>query len=175
MCIRIVFGHTDEQLTKAQWDVVNALRRAVDGGITNLDARRILRDIFARAYAPTPEQWAAEVAQALVETIAHLQAAAALDDAREVQRLRRQCDYLQRLVDDYTASPLHQQVQVLSQERDRWRAEADRLDNQIHALEDTLRRAQQAHQAEVAHLRAEIAALNRIIVEQQEELNERND
>jgi len=173
MCIRIVFGHSDEQLTEAQWAVVNALRRAIDRSLVHGNARQTLRDVLAGARSFSPEQWAAEVAKALVETIAQIQAAAS-HDAHEVQRLRLECDTLRRIVADYNAHPLQAQVEGLTQERDYWRSEAERLANQVQSLEDALRRARQAHQVEVTQLQAEIAALNRVIVEQQEALNECN-
>ena len=172
MCIRVVFGHTDEELTEAKWAVVNAFRRALDGGLSHFDARRALREVLTRAHGSNPEQWAAEVAEALVETIAQLQAAVASDDARQVERLRLECDSLRRVVADYNAHPLQAQVQALTAERDRRRAEADRLANRVRTLEDALRRAQQAHQTEVARLQATIADLNRIVAEQQRQLND---
>jgi len=173
MCIRIVFGHTDEQITEAQWAVVNALRRAVDRSLVHGNARQTLRDVFARTHAASAEQWVAEVAEALVEIIAQIQAAAS-HDAHEVQRLRLECDTLRRIVAGYNAHPLQAQVEALTQERDRCHGEAERLANQVQSLEDALRRARQAHQVEVTQLQAEIAALNRIVVGQQEALNECN-
>ena len=170
MCIRIVFGHSDEQLVEAQWAVVNALRRAVHHGSSHPDARRTLHDALARAHASSPEQWAVESAEALVQAIARLQTATANDDL-EIQSLRLRCEHLQHLVERYNQNPLQEQAKTLTQERDRWREEAGRLSNRVHTLEEALARAQQAHQAEVAALQETISDLNRIIVEQQEELN----
>ena len=173
MCIRISFGHSDEQLVEAQWAVVNALRRAVYHGSSHPDARRILHDALARAHASSPEQWAVESAEALVQTIARLQTATANDNL-EIQSLRLRCEHLQQLVDRYNQNPLQERVKVLTQERDRRREEAEQLTRRVRFLEEALARAQQAHQAEVNYLQEEIAALNRIIVEQQEELNAHN-
>jgi len=173
MCIRIVFGHSDEQLVEAQWAVVNALRHAVYHGSSHPDARRILHDALAHTYASSPEQWAVESAETLVQAIAQLQTATANDDI-EIQSLRLRCEHLQQLVDRYNQNPLQQRLKTISQERDRWREEAEQLTRRVRSLEEALARAQQAHQSEVAALQATISDLNRIIVEQQEELNAHN-
>jgi len=170
MCIRIVFGHSDEQLVEAQWAVVNALRRAVYHGSSHPDARRILHDALAHTYTASPEQWAVESAETLVQTIAQLQTAAANDDL-EIQSLRLRCEHLQRLVERYNQNPLQHKVKTLTQERDRRREEAEQLTRRVRSLEEALARAQQSHRSEVASLQATIADLNRIIVEQQEQLN----
>jgi len=172
MCIRISFGHSDEQLVEAQWAVVNALRRAVYHGSSHPDARRILYDALARAhtYTASPEQWAVESAEALVQAIARLQTATANDDL-EIQSLRLRCEHLQQLVDRYNQNPLQERLKTISQERDRWREEAEQLTRRVRSLEEALARAQQAHQSEVAALQETISDLNRIIVEQQEQLN----
>ena len=173
MCIRISFGHSDEQLVEAQWAVVNALRRAVYHGSSHPDARRTLHDALARAHASSPEQWAVESAEALVQAIARLQTATANDDL-EIQSLRLRCEHLQQLVDRYNQNPLQERLKTISQERDHWREEAEQLTRRVRSLEEALARAQQAHQSEVAALQATISDLNRIIVEQQEELNAHN-
>ena len=170
MCIRISFGHSDEQLVEAQWAVVNALRRAVYHGSSHPDARRTLHDALAHAHASSPEQWAVESAEALVQAIARLQTATANGDL-EIQSLRLRCEHLQQLVDRYNQNPLQERLKTISQERDRWREEAEQLTRRVRSLEEALARAQQAHQAEVAALQETISDLNRIIVEQQEELN----
>lgn len=172
MGIRLLFGHTAEELTQAQWAVVDAFRRALDLGLSHPEARRTLREVLTRVHCSNPEQWAAEVAEALIGTIAQLQAAVASDDAREVERLRLERDSLRRIVADYNAHSL--QVQALTAERDRWRDLAAQAERRAQSLEQALARARQTHQAEVARLQEKIAALNRIIVEQQEELNARN-
>jgi len=143
MGIRLLFGHTAEELTQAQWAVVDAFRRALDLGLSHPEARRTLREVLTRVHCSNPEQWAAEVAEALIGTIAQLQAAVV-------------------------------QVQALTAERDRWRDLAAQAERRAQSLEQALARARQTHQAEVARLQEKIAALNRIIVEQQEELNARN-
>jgi len=172
MGIRLLFGHTAEELTQAQWAVVDAFRRALDLGLSHPEARRTLREVLTRVHCSNPAQWAAGVAEALIGTIAQLQAAVASDDAREVERLRLERDSLRRIVADYNAHPL--QVQALTAERDRWRDLAAQAERRAQSLEQALARARQTHQAEVARLQEKIAALNRIIVEQQEELNARN-
>jgi hypothetical protein len=174
VCIRLVFGHADEDLLRAQQAVVNAFRRRVEFGLDHLDARRALLEALRPTWGTPPEEWAARAATALVGMVARLQEAAAAAAAAqaEVDHLRRECESLRRRFAEREAEPLRERVRILTVERDRWREEARRMAEQVQALEETLARAQRTHREEVARLREEIAALNRIVVEQQEALNE---
>jgi predicted RNase H-like nuclease (RuvC/YqgF family) len=169
-----MLGRTQDELTAAQWAVVQAFRQGLDNGITYLEARQALRDIFIQAPGNDPEAWATDVAQALLKLIAQLQTAAKSVDQYEVARLRSTCDSLRLAVNAYRADPLKAQVERLTEQRDKCEDEVDRLTRQVHHLEAALAQAQQVHQSEIARTQAEIVALNRIVVEQQEALNERD-
>ena len=95
MCIRIILPPTGEQTAEAQWSLVDALEQALGDGWRYAEASRALRQLIrrARAQAPDPQAWAAAFAEALVDTLTALQAAAASNDACEVERSRRERDH----------------------------------------------------------------------------------
>jgi len=71
----------------------------------------------------------------------------------------------------YEAEAPVERLRAVTEERDRWRGEAVRLGERVRVLEGMLAGAEARHREEVGRLREEVAALNRIIVEQQEALN----
>jgi len=173
MCIRIILPPTGEQTAEAQWSLVDTLEQSLGDGWRYAETNRALRQLIrqARAQAPDPQAWAAIFAEALVDTLAALQAAAnasnaASNDARVIERLRLERDSLRHIVAEYNADPLHAQVATLTQERDRWRDLAAHTERRAQALAA----AQQAHLEDLARLQEDLAALNRIVAEQQEEL-----
>ena len=178
MGIHVLFGHTDAELVQAQWSLVDALEQSLGDGWRYADTSHALRQLVhqTRAQAHDPQAWAAAFAEALVDTLTAIQTAAADDanaasnDARAVERLSLERDSLRRIVAAYNADPLHTQVATLTQECDRWRDLAAHTERRAQALAA----AQQAHLEDVACLQEEIAALNRIVAQQQEELDAHN-
>jgi chromosome segregation ATPase len=173
MCCHIVIGHTDKELTRAQWAVANSFLRAMEENLSHEEDCRIVHDILARLYVQSPEQWATQVAKALVGTISQLRAASS-KATHEIERLRPECESLRRIMAEYNDNPLQAQVQTLTEERDRWRFQAARFERHAATLEQSLAAAQQAHQEDVAHLQEEISALNHIVFAQQEVINAHN-
>ena len=87
------------------------------------------------------------------------------------------------LVDQLQAMPKRHKIAILRTSevgtgkmlfRPNFVTDVDSLTDRIRSLEAALARSQQIHQRAVAQLRQEVAALNRLVVEQQEELVQRN-
>jgi len=95
MSIHVILGHTDAELVQAQWSLVDALEQSLGDGWRYAETSRTLRQLIrrARAQAPDPQAWAAAFAEALVDTLTALQAAAASNDACEVEWLRLERDH----------------------------------------------------------------------------------
>ena len=174
MSIHVILGHTDAELVQAQWSLVDALEQSLGDRWRYADTSRALRQLIrqTRAQAHDPQAWAAAFAEALVDTLTAIQTAAdasnaASNDARAVERLSLERDSLRRIVAEYNANPLHTQVATLTQECDRWRDLAAQAERRAQALTT----AQQAHLEDIARLQEEIVSLNRIVAQQQEELD----
>lgn len=177
MCIRIILPPTAEHTTDAQWDLVDILNQALDhDGWQYTAICHSLREILCqtRAQTSSPQQWAEHFAQALVRHVASLQAEADSTSrvAVELERLRLECDSLRRIVADCDAHPLQNEVEAITRERDHWRTLTAETGCRVESLERALVAEQQAHQDDVTHFQEEIIAFNRIIVEQQEALDE---
>lgn len=179
MC-RFLFAPDPAEIARAQWALVSIFEQAAAnswryGDKSNDRLRELVRR--ARGQGQTPQEWAGAFVRALLEEFDELEAAveAAAGARREMEALRTQLAYYERLVADYHADPLKAQVDQLTGERDLCRLEVRRLTDRVQQLQESLARAQQLHQSEVDRLRQEIAALNRIVVEQQEELLQRSE
>ena len=166
MCIRITLPPTAEHIAEAQWDLIDALDQALRGDERHSDARRSLRGALreARVQANSPRQWAAAFAQALIETVSTLQAAAnaAPAAAAKIAQLGSERDYLHSIIGLQNTDQA--QIKVLTKERD------DLLQRSTQ-LETALRLSQGEHRREASALQATIADLNRIVADQQARLN----
>lgn len=173
MVWRALFPPHDEDVAQAQWALVTALEQAAGNDRRRPEASRALRQLLAqvRAGARTPHEWAATLAQALLEQLA--QQATATQAAREISLLQQQVEIYRRALEAERADPLAGQVERLTGERDQLQGQVDRLVGQARNLTATLERVQQTRQTEVGQLNAEIAALNRIIVQQEEALRDK--
>ncbi|MBN1934385.1 MAG: hypothetical protein JW934_06955 [Anaerolineae bacterium] len=158
-----LFGYTDDDLINAQWDIVRALRFAFEHG-----QETGIRAKLSALRAPTPEAWIAEAARLLIAHISACEQAAAKSDG-EALRMTARSEYFESLVKTYKADPLHAQVERLTQERDHWRSEATKLTEHERELQADLERAWD----ELDRLEREVKALNRLVVAQQEALNDR--
>jgi len=173
MCIHIVFPPSTQQVAEAQWALVDELDRALRQIGPQADARRLICDalLLARHQAPSPFHWAEEFARALTKSLVTRQASA--DAARlrqQADALRRERDSLQRILAEYRADPLHDQVQRLSQERDEYRRWAATTLARAERAESDLAQAQERHDQERSRLQQTIADLNRILAESQSQL-----
>lgn len=165
MCIRITLPPTAEHIAEAQWDLIDALDQALRGDERHSDARRSLRGALreARVQANSPRQWAVAFAQALIETVSTLQAAAnAAPAAAKIAQLGLERDYLHSIIGLQNTDQA--QIKVLTKERD------DLLQRSTQ-LETALRLSQGEHRREASALQATIGDLNRIVADQQERLD----
>jgi predicted RNase H-like nuclease (RuvC/YqgF family) len=166
----IIFGHTDKELGAARWAAVNAFRYAVERNIKDKDVRQMLQEMLARSSSSDPERWAERVVQDLVEIIVRLQTDIT-KTTRELESVRFDHDMLKQTTAEYFAHPLQEQVEALAEERDYQHKEAEWMADRIRQLERSLARSQWSRETDVTRLQEEIAALNRIVVEQQEQWN----
>jgi uncharacterized protein YukE len=174
MWLRVLLGPSEEDLVRAQWEVVDELERAAGEGWRYAGSSRRLRQLVrqAREQADSPSSWARAFARLLQDTLTAAQEAEEMRAGVELLECRLAS--FQRIVAGYNANPLQAQVETLTQERDEWQAQAERHAGRVRSLEAALARGQQAHQEEVARLKQEIVALNRLVVQQQEELVQGN-
>jgi len=171
MCIRLSLAPpapTAAQIAAAQWDLIRALEFAVTAGEQQPNVWYAAYQLChpADAQTPSPQHWVAAFARVLRETLLECQAAAA-----ECDRLRAELAVLQQVVAAFRADPLREQLPVLIQERDQWRAQTIAAASRVHTLELALRQEQAAHQADLDRLQQQVADLNRVVVSQQEQIN----
>ena len=123
MCIGTIIGSVDEKLKEkliqAQWNVMLAFRRAVDTDLDHHQAGQVVRNALARANALVPEQWADQVARALVSEIDRLQTEAQTY-ADEVKQLRQEGDDLQQALDRREENVSRQLARAHSKRCDQW-------------------------------------------------------
>ena len=159
---------------QAQWNLLSDLENSAARAFpsADIDARlavcRLLSEVRARVHAP--RELAVEVGRALVEMRASWQRAeSAKEDAvRLAERVLVENTALRRQLAEYEDDPLQDRIEALLGERDRCRRERAQAQGQAYNKSLALRQAQ----AEIAGLQQTIADLNRIIVEQQGQLNE---
>jgi hypothetical protein len=179
MPIHVTFGHTERELLEAQWAAVDALEQALTDGWRYVETARTLRQLIhqSRSKARNPEQWAELFAEGLVETLNSLTSAAKSTSAiaYELERLSAERDRLHRIIDEQRADPLQERVRQLTEERDNWRQRAADQAIRVDQLEASLRHAEDQRQQQVSTLQATVADLNRIVADQQAQLNEHAD
>ena len=166
MCIRITLPPTAEHIAEAQWDLTDTLARAFASDERHSNARRSLSEtlLAARLQANSPQQCASAFAQSLIRTVSTLQTAAntASDAVAKIAQLELDRDYLRSIV---RAQHIEQaQVEALTKERDDLLQRSTRLEAALRLVKDEYRR-------DVSDLRTTIADLNRIVADQQEQLD----
>ncbi len=166
MCIRITLPPTAEHVAEAQWDLIDTLARAFASAERHSNARRSLREMLlaARLQANSSQQCASAFAQSLIRTISTLQTAAntASDAVAKIAQLELDRDYVRSIV---RAQHIEQaQVEALTKERDDLLQRSTRLEAALRLVEDEYRR-------DVSDLQTTIADLNRIVADQQEQLD----
>jgi hypothetical protein len=179
MSIHVTFGHTEKELLEAQWAAADALEQALADGWRYVETARTLHQLVhqSRARASNPEEWAELFAGGLVETLNALTSAAKSTSviACELERLSAERDRLHRIIDEQSADPLREQVRQLTEERDSWRQRAADQAMRVDQLKTSLKYAEDQRQQQVSALQVTIADLNRIVADQQGQLNERAD
>ncbi|MBN1936247.1 MAG: hypothetical protein JW934_16380 [Anaerolineae bacterium] len=157
---------------QAGQSVVNAFTYAVDAIWPPPEAGEMIRQAIAPIAAQTPELWASQAAHALVALVNRLQSDLVCTRT-EMQQVRQECGNLRILTNQ--ATELQKQIGHLRGSCDYWQDKAGHLQSRIESLEgqlDQVERENQHQCAEVARLYEQIAQLNRIVVEQQDALNE---
>jgi CTP synthase (UTP-ammonia lyase) len=173
MCIRLFFQPTEEQITAAQWALVKTFKQSASHSCRSPEAAHTLYDVLSgvQEQATSPDIWARMAANALIEAIAALHATTA-SQVHEMACVIQERDSLRCLVADYQANPTEQQVKKVKQDRDHWLNRSAQAEQRAERLEMALVAEQKAHQDDIAKLQQRIADLNRIVAQQQEELNQ---
>lgn len=178
MPLRIRFGYDEDDLLAAQWRLITAFEQGLASCWPD-PARQTLRDRLAQIPRTntTPTHWMTALAQSLLGLIATLQAAQDSNLRAALTAAESDRDSLQRVLLEYQQHPLQDQLAACTRERDLARAQVQQQAARVTDLNGALQRAQAAQAAEVqrlqqeiASLRAELATLNRLVVEQQEAL-----
>ncbi len=166
MCIRITLPPTAEHIAEAQWDLIDILAQAFASTERHSNARQSLSRALevARLQTNSPQQWASAFAQRMVETVSTLQTAAntASDAAAKATQLELDRDYLRSIV---RAQNIEQdQVEALIKERASLLRRSTGLAAALRLVRDEYRR-------DVSDLQSMIVDLNRIVADQQEQLD----
>lgn len=90
--------------------------------------------------------------------------------SQELGEARRDRDHWRRVAEEFARHPLQEEIARLTQARDQWRTIAEQNTQRVRELEAAMTRSEQIHRDEAARLATEIAALNRLVVQQQDEL-----
>ena len=178
MPLRIRFGYDQEDLQRAQWDLIYTLQNSLSSGLGYFPARQQLSELVSHLGKPdSPAAWVEAFSTALLRSITALHEARCAETEAALRRTTNERDRLQRALTDIQQDPLQAQVQFLTEDRDRWLAQAAAHGRRIEELEAALQRAQTAHagerhrlEQESGRLQAEITALNRIVAQQQLQL-----
>ncbi|MCD6344173.1 MAG: hypothetical protein J7M17_01005 [Anaerolineae bacterium] len=178
MPLRIRFGYDQEDLQQAQWNLIYALQNSCSSGLGYFPARQQLSELVSHlGKSESPVAWVEAFSAALLRSITALSDARCAETETALRRITNERDRLQRSLTDIQQDPLQAQVQFLTEERDRWLAQATTNGQRIAELEAALQRAQTARagerqrlEQESARLQAEITALNRIVAQQQLQL-----
>jgi chromosome segregation ATPase len=159
---------------QAQWDLLSDLENSAAHAFpsADVDARlaicRLLSEVRARVHAP--RELAVEVGRALVEMRASWQRAeSAKEDAvRLAERALVENTALRRQIEEYEIDPLQERIEALVDDCTYYRGQLVQAQRQSEKTALALRQTQ----GEIAGLQQTVADLNRIIVEQQGQLNE---
>ena len=180
MPLRLTFGYDQEDLLRAQWDLIQTLQNSwsLNYSYSYSQACQQLSELVSHLGKPeSPVAWVEAFSAALLRSITALNEARCAETETALRRITNERDRLQRSLTDVQQDPLQAQVQFLTEERDRWRAQAAAHGRRIEELEAALQRAQTTHagerrrlEQESARLQAEITALNRIVAQQQLQL-----
>ncbi|MEA3396334.1 MAG: hypothetical protein U9R05_02625 [Chloroflexota bacterium] len=180
MPLRLTFGYDKEDLQRAQWDLIRLLQNYLSSNCSYsyFQAHQQLSELVNNlGKQDSPTAWVEAFGAELLRSITVLNAARCKETETALRRATDERDRLQRTLADIQQDPLQAQVQFLTEDRDRWLDQAAANGRRIEELETALQRAQTAHagerhrlEQESARLQAEIAALNRIVAQQQLQL-----
>jgi len=175
MPLRLTFGYDKEDLLQAQWNLIRLLQSSLSSGYSYsyLQAHQQLSELVNNLGKPeSPPAWVAAFGTALLRSITALNEARCKETETALRRITDERDWLQRTLTDIQQDPLQDQVQSLTEDRDRWLDQAAVNGRRIDELETALQRAQTARQTAVTHLQTHIAQQNHLLVQQEEELQE---
>lgn len=178
MPLRIRLGYDQDDLHRAQWNLIYALQNSWSSGLGYFPARQQLSELVNNlGKQESPAAWVEAFVTALLRSITALNNARCQETEAALRRITDERDRLQRTLTDIQQDPLQAQVQSLTEDRDRWLDQAAVHGRRIEELETALQRAQTARagerqrlEQESARLQAAIAALNRIVAQQQLQL-----
>lgn len=180
MPIRICVGYNNDDLLQAQWDVNRVIEQSLYRNWPAFQARVTLREALSGVSHTTlsPIEWIQRFTENLVEIVATFQVEQASVRNSDLLTTQAERDRLQRIVDEFQQHPLQEQVTAWKNWSYQAQTQMSQQAERIKALEGALERARTAHAAETQHLEGvvralqdKIAALNRLLVEQQDALN----
>lgn len=165
-----LFGYSEEEMRRARWRVVEALRRGLGRRVLWApEAEGVVQQVLG-VVANDPEEWAERVGMGLREALeGEVQARRMV--AGQVERLQREVERLRGMVEGYEREAPAERLRALEVERERLRQEVGQWRERVRVLEERLRQMEERHREEVERLREEILVRNRVIVRQQEALN----
>lgn len=171
----IAIGNIEKEFAKvrreARREMTAALRWAIVHSLNqHPQTSHLAREALDRLPPLDGEEWMTEVLDTLVGLIAR-QHTEYWNQNKELFQTRKERDEMQQKVDEYEIGLLNERIASLTEERDRWRREAQYLPARVQELEEALARSQKARQFEVNSLQEEIAGLNRVVVRQQERID----
>ena len=173
MPLRIRLGYDEDDLRQAQWNLIRLLQNSCSSSLGYFQARQHLSEIIHNLGQPeSPAAWVEAFSAALLRSITALSDARCEETEDALRRITGERDWLQRALTDIQQDPLQAQVRFLTEDRDRWLEQAAVNGRRIKELETALQRAQTAHQTDVTRLQTHIAQQNRLLVQQEEELQE---
>ena len=180
MPIRICLGYNQDDLRRAQRDMITAFESALHTSWGGNPARAALQGVVERLPDPdttAPAAWLAALAQQLVALIATLQNQQDAALQATLADTQRECARLQHLVTIYQAHPQQAELTACNQAYQDALAQGKQQATRIAELEAVMQRTQADHARQLQHLerqnvrlQADITALNRIVVEQEEAL-----
>lgn len=166
-----IFGASEKEIEGAKQSVVEALRRGMEYASPDAETLQYLRQRLPAIPGSNPESWASALVSSLITLVNDLRREIALRQ-NTIGDLRWKERNLERQVEHYRSDPLRDQVARLTEERDRWQREAEELGDRVQRLANTLDREKRDYEGRLAALREKVTSLRRIVVEQQEALNE---
>jgi chromosome segregation ATPase len=173
MALQRLFSPTSEQTNKTGWALVKDIERQLRA-CRRPEVHQAINLILeqARSQASSPQCWATHFAQAVVETLEAFQAAAASAKSAgwQIDLLNLECASLRHALAECEADPLQDQVSTLTAARDESYARATQAEQSM----ERLTKKQGILQTEIANLKQTITDLNRIVAQQQEQLNAAN-
>ncbi|MGC9397017.1 MAG: hypothetical protein ACP5J4_19405 [Anaerolineae bacterium] len=167
-----IFGYSREQVRKAQWDVLRALRKGLSHNPARPAAAQQQLDEFLDDFPEMDEPigYAEALGQVLARPL--LSTPQPRDTSRDSYEMcQRERHVLQLQVDYFLNHPLQEQLRERVEQINHWKNRAQEAEADNAKLKAALVREQNDHQATRSRLEGVIVEQRRLIFEQQETIN----